>query len=158
MMSCRLANRLASVLPSRMLRDNLLLRHMEKCPRCGARLVSKQEARSWLIGAGDVEDDPAFWPAVKGKVRGRASGKPFEPQPRYLIVRRRAAITALFLLVAVGILFIPKPVPETASPEIDRPPVRFRLNSIMIDGRPINPVVIQPRESDLVIIWADVDR
>jgi hypothetical protein len=118
-------------------------------------MLSKVEARRWLVEGKDVEDDPGFWPAVRDKVRQRRSGDDLHPSPRYLVTRRWAAIAALMLLIVAGIWFMEKSGPGVISPATDYP-IRFRLNYIRIDGAPAEPVIIQPQDTDLVIVWAAI--
>jgi hypothetical protein len=154
MIPCRLVDVLASLLPLRIIRDSVRLRHEEKCPKCQEKLLSKWEARPWIFEARDMEDDPNFWPAVKSRIQRLAAAKSLRPLLLLPGVQKWAAIAGLALLMAAGFLIVRTSGPRTMSPDAGGP-TRFRLDYLKSDGAPVEPVIIQPRDTDLVIIWVD---
>jgi len=153
MKSCRIIKALSSVLSLGILRDLVLCHHSEGCPCCDTNMLSKAEARLWLFEGKDVEDDPRFWPAVRDKIRQERTRNDLYPSPRYLVARRWTAIAALILLVGGGVWFIGRSGPEGIPPVMSSP-IRFRLNYLKIDGASVEPVIIQPWDTDLIIVWA----
>jgi hypothetical protein len=148
---------LTVIIPSRRLRDIFLSHHAERCPRCGANLLSKNEARPWFFDKRDIHDDPSFWPAVRDKIGSEKSKKTSRPMVSFPKSLRWASIAALFISIVAGIWLVRKAGPEGNSPSTDQP-VRFRLDYLRVDGRQVDPVVIQPADSDLVIIWVEGTR
>jgi hypothetical protein len=155
MIPCRLVSALLVIIPFRRLQENLLSHHAERCPCCEAKLLSKHETRPWLIEENDIQDDPDFWSTVEDKIRRDASEKIPRPMAKLPVSLRWAAIAALFISTVAGFWFFRNSSPEGISPETHNL-MRFRLNYIRIDGAPVEPVVIQPRDTDLVIVWAAI--
>ncbi|MGZ8841970.1 MAG: hypothetical protein ACXW2M_10435, partial [Candidatus Aminicenantales bacterium] len=58
---CKTVDILYAALPLRRVRDWLIRIHMERCPRCQARLLSRDEAKSLLVGPGEVGGTEALW-------------------------------------------------------------------------------------------------
>lgn len=157
MMPCRFVDVFVSVLPLRAFRDAVLLRHAEKCPVCQKKLLSEREARSWIFEAKDVGADPDFWLAVKERIRRQEEVKTLRPPLIFPRVQKWAAVTGLALLAAAGFLIVRSYGPRTIPPG-GGGPTRFRLNYLKVDSESIEPVVIQLRDTDLVIIWVDGTR
>jgi len=154
MFSCRLAEFVVRALPLRWLRDLVLRRHMERCPRCAERLLSRAEARTWLVSEGEVEDNPAFWPAVRDRIRREdAAVVPAAPSARPLW-QRAAAVAGFLALAGAGFWLYRELGRGIASPAAEAQ-LRFRVNSLTVGGEPAGATVIQPPEPDLVIIWVD---
>jgi hypothetical protein len=148
---------LAAIIPSGRLQDILLSQHAESCPRCGEHLLSKDEAQVWLFDKEDIEADPGFWPAVKDRIGSEKSKKTARPAVSIPRSVRWASVAALIISIVAGIWLFRKPGPEGSSPATDQP-IRFRLDYLKVDSKQVNPVVIQPADSGLVIIWVDSTR
>jgi anti-sigma factor RsiW len=157
MIPCRLVKTLASFIPFPALRESVSLRHAERCPACQEKLLSKGEAKSRIFGAEDVEDDPHFWPAVRERIRRMEAAKAPRPSLISPRVQKWAAVTGLALLAAAGLLIVRTHGPLTI-PRDKEGPTRFRLNYLKVDSKAIEPVIVQPRDADLVIIWVDGTR
>ena len=154
MFSCRLAEFLMKVLPLRWARDLVLRRHMESCPHCAERFLSRAEARTWLVSDDEVEDDPAFWPEVRERIRreeGALGTRPAGIRP----VWQRAAAVAGFLILAGAGFWLYKELGRGTISTTSQAALRFRINSLTVGGEPAAAVVIQPPEPDLVIVWVD---
>ncbi|MGZ5496031.1 MAG: hypothetical protein ACXWFO_04680, partial [Candidatus Aminicenantales bacterium] len=67
MASCKTVERLYDALPLRAFRDWLIRVHMERCPRCQARLLSLDEAKSLIVGPGEVGGTEALWHRIAGE-------------------------------------------------------------------------------------------
>lgn len=154
MFSCRLAELLVKVLPIRRARDMVLRRHMESCPRCAERLLSRAEARAWLISDGEVEDDPRFWPAVRERIRREEAALGTRLAVIRPVWQRAAAVAGFLLLAGAGFWLYRELGRGIASPEREAQ-IRFRVNSLTVGGEPAGALVIQPPDTDLVIIWVD---
>jgi len=155
MFRCRLAEFVVKALPLWWARDIVLRRHMERCPRCAERLLSRAEARAWLVTGEEVEDDPRFWPAVRDKIRGdEAAVVSRTPDALRPVWQRAAAVAGLLLIAGAGFWLYRELGEESVSPAVEAQ-LRFRVNSLTVGGEPAAAVVIQPPEPDLVIVWVD---
>lgn len=154
MFRCRLAELLVKALPLRWARDLVLRHHMERCPRCAERLLSRAEARAWLVSGDEVEDDPRFWPAVRDKIGRDAAAVVSRTPIARPVWQRAAAVAGLFLLAGAGFWLYRELGRGTVSPAVEAQ-VRFRVNSLTVGGEPAAAMVIQPPEADLVIVWVD---
>jgi TonB family protein len=65
-----------AVLPFHAWKISLLGRHIEGCPECASRLVTREEARRALVQTEDLGDLDAVWPAVQKALAG-ADGEPY---------------------------------------------------------------------------------
>ncbi len=154
MVRCRLAELLVKALPLQWARDLVLRRHMERCPHCAERLLSRAEARAWLVSDDEVEDDPGFWPAVRDKIRRDETGDASGRAAIRPVWQRLAAVAGFFLLAGFGVWLYRELGKETVSTTAEAP-LRFRVNSLTVGGEPAGAVVIQPPDADLVIVWVD---
>jgi anti-sigma factor RsiW len=154
MLSCRLAELLVKVRPLSRARDLVLRRHTERCPRCAERLLSRAEARAWLVQDDEVEDDPRFWPAVRAKIR-RDDEAPGSRVPTARPLWQRAAAVAGFLFLAGAGFWLYRELGRGSVSTTSQALLRFRVNSLTVGGEPAAAVVIQPPEPDLVIVWVD---
>ncbi len=157
MIPCRIVDTLTSCLPWRFARDAIRLRHGEACPLCGKRLASKAEAGSLIRTGEGVGDGKEFWSGVKRRIEHSGGARPAPLRPRLSPASNWAALAGAAALVAAGFLIIRGGAPRTALSRTGEP-VRFEIGSLKVDGKSVTPVVIQPEGSDLVIVWAGIDR
>ncbi|MDH4196870.1 MAG: hypothetical protein OEW05_05635 [Candidatus Aminicenantes bacterium] len=154
MFRCRFAELLVKALPLRWARDLVLRRHMERCPHCAERLLSRAEARAWLVSDDEVEDDPSFWPALRDKIRRDEAAIGSCPAVIRPVWRWTAAVAGFLLLSGAGFWLYRELGQGTVSIMADAQ-LRFRVNSLTVGGEPAGAMVIQPPDTDLVIIWVD---
>ena len=154
MLFCRLVEILVIAVPWRGFQDILVRRHVLKCPRCEGRLISRDVALQFLSGERDVEEDPVFVRTVKKRVSEGASLE--EPRrPRVRSFGRWAASVAGLMLILVSLFWFSRSRGDDPGRlETDRGE-KFRINYLNADGAPADALVIQPRDSDMVIIWVD---
>jgi hypothetical protein len=153
---CRLVEFLVNVVPLRSLQDCLVRRHVQKCPCCAERLVSREEARLSLSGERDVAEDPDF---VRKVVARAARSEPSADIAGFgarRFVRWAAAAAGLVLVVGATLWFV---LGRGGGPGQTGPGPgegdTFRINFLNVDGAPAETMLIQPRDSDMVIIWVD---
>ncbi len=150
---CRIADRLYDALPVRPLRDWLIRRHLEKCPRCQARLLSREEAKSLLVGPDQVGPADALWIRVSDEAARSACVPEPAPAPAGL-VWRWATVTALAAVLTVSGFWllreVERPGLEMASAAINR----FQIDYVKVGGMPAQTYVYQPQGTDTVFVWA----
>jgi len=146
---CRIADRLYDALPVRPLRDWLIRGHVEKCPRCQARLLSRDEAKSLLVGPAEAGSPEALWRRIAGAA-GRAAAVPGTRPAGAPLIWRWAPVTAMAAAVALTGFWLLR--------EIDRPGAapadRFQIDYVKVGGVPAQTFVYQPQGTDTVFVWA----
>lgn len=154
MFLCRFVEILVRAVPVPQFQDFLIRRHVHGCPRCSVRLITQKQARNFLNVESDFASNPEFNTAIKEKIkqakREKELGKPLHrPFGRW-------EITAAGLIVAIGVIlwFSRDRGGDRIHPEAG-PPEKFRINHLVVDGVETNPMIIQPQESDMVIIWIE---
>ena len=157
MASCKTAEFLYWALPLRPVRSWLIKVHVEACPRCQERLVSRVEAGALFVDAGSEALPEGLGRKVEELVfaPGRGARRTVPSVRRdlgwnWIASASVVAVTvaaALWLLTAIGPPPGPAgPVPGTA---------RFEVGYVKIGGEPARSVVYRPAGSDMVIVWAE---
>jgi hypothetical protein len=149
------------VLPFHAWKDWLLRRHIENCPGCRSRLVSREEARLLLVQADEVGDLGRLWPAIKQRLGGNERHGEKGGLPKSALVRkwRLAAVglAVLLIAVAVNLLLLQTPRPEisTSAGEINAAePEQVQIHYVKIENEPAQTFIFQPRDSNILIVWA----
>jgi hypothetical protein len=153
MASCKIVDILYSVIPSRLFRDFLIRRHMDKCPHCQARLVSRSEAEALFVKPDDAGAVEALWIKIERQT-GRVVSVAEEKTAGLLW--EWAAGTAALLVVAVASFWLLRGI-QTQAVRADyaRPADRFEINYVNVGGAPAQAFVYQPQGSDMIIVWAE---
>jgi len=150
MASCRTVEFLYRAFPLRAFRDRLIRTHLETCEHCRARLLSREEARSLFVRAGDVGAVDGLW----GRIADRAV------RPPAALVRtsaerapglRWATAAAMALVVTVTGFWLLDRIGSAGPGPADG---SFRLEYVTIGGAPAQTFVYQPLGSDTVFVWA----
>jgi len=151
---CKTVELLYAAVPLRPFRDWLIRAHMERCPRCQAGLLSREEARSLLVGPDQVGGAEALWRRISGQA-GRATAGPGAGPGRSRWALSWAAAAAMAMAVALTGFWllreIGRPGPAAASAG---PADRFRIEYVNVGGAPAQTFVYQPQGSDTVFVWA----
>jgi hypothetical protein len=142
-----------ALVPFRAWRGFLIGFHIEKCPRCQSRLVSREDAGALLVRTGDLSGVENLWPGVS-----RELAKAGEAGHR---VRARAGWkwgwawgAAAVLAAATGLwLLRDSRAPDLPMSNLTRPD-RFELEYVRIGGETANAYIYQPQNSDMVLVWA----
>ena len=150
---CRTAELLYDALPLRAIRGWLIRGHMERCPRCQARLVGPEEARGLLVVPGRLGDPEALWRRLSVET-ARAEALP-EPPTRAGLAWRLAAGVAMAAVVSLAGFWLLR---EVERPGFDAlavaPADRFEIDYVNVGGEPAQTFVFQPQGTDTVFIWA----
>jgi hypothetical protein len=141
--------------PIRIWRDFLIGLHIGKCPRCQSRLVSREEARALLVRAGDLSGAAQnLWPGIRSAIRKEKSVRlPARVRTGWKwgwawgAAAVLAGVTGFWLLRSSG---VPKLSLSNATG-----PDRFELEYVRVGGETANAYVYQPRDSDMVLVWAE---
>jgi hypothetical protein len=151
---CRTVERLYAALPLRPFRDWLIRAHMDRCPRCQERLLSREEARSLLVRPGQTGDAAALWRRISEEA-GRPAPAPKAKGSGGRLAWQWAAASAMAAVVALTGFWLLR---ETGGPGFDAravtPAERFEIAYVKVGGAPAQTFVYQPRGTDTVFVWA----
>jgi hypothetical protein len=151
---CKIADLVYAAVPLRTFRDWLIRRHMERCPRCQARLLSREEARDLLVAPDTLGDPQALWRRISSEA-GRLAALPQARPARAGVKWRWAAAVATAAVVAVTGFWLLR---EIQRPGLDvaviAPADRFEIDYIKVGGASAQTFVYQPQGTDTVFVWA----
>ena len=154
MASCKTVDRLYTAIPLRPFRDWLIRAHMERCPRCQARLLSRDEAKSLLVSPDEVGGPGDLWRRISREA-SRAAAVPGIRPGRGSLAWRAASVAAMAAVVALTGFWLLR---ETDRPDfqamINAPADRFEIDYVNVDGAPAQTFVYQPQGTDTVFVWA----
>jgi hypothetical protein len=151
---CRTVERLYAALPLRPFRDWLIRAHMERCPRCQERLLSRDEARRLLVRPEEVGDAGSLWRRIsEAACRAETATAPRGRGGRQ--VWQWSAAAALALVVAMAGLWLLR---ESGRPDLAAraaaPPDRLEIAYVKVGGQPAQTFIYQPLGTDTVFVWA----
>ena len=152
---CKTVDRLYAALPLRGFRDWLIRVHMDRCPRCQARLLSREEAKSLLVGPNQAGSPDALWQRISREAVRAASAPGMRPAAESLSWRW-ASVAAMAAAVALTGFWLLRQV-ERPSFYVNAIPTtgdRFQIDYVNVGGAPAQTFVYQPRGTDTVFIWA----
>jgi hypothetical protein len=151
MLRCKVTHLLISLFPFHFWQDFLIRSHIQKCEACMSRVASRDEARALIIQEDDVGNFRDLWPAIK---TGVVEKKP--EKKAILTLNRRwifaaASIVGVFLvgILLYSILF------QIGSLSEQEGEARFQINSIRVGDEPATPFLYQPKDSDMILVWAE---
>jgi hypothetical protein len=151
---CKTLDRLYAALRLRPFRGWLIRAHMERCPRCQARLLSREEAKGLLVGADRLGNSDALWQSISADAGRVASISEMKMIGRS-VTWRWAAVTAMAAVIAVTGFWL---LHEVKRPGFDidaaGPVDRFEIDYINVGGMPARTFVYQPQGTETVFIWA----
>jgi hypothetical protein len=151
---CKTVDHLYAALPLRGVRDWLIRIHMERCPHCQARLLSRDEAKSLLVGPGRAGGSGALWRRIAGEA-GRAASVPEIGPSRGSLAWRWASVTAMAAFVALTGYWLLREIDRPGFDATGVPPTDlFQLDYVNVGGAPAQTFVYQPQGTDTVFIWA----
>jgi hypothetical protein len=151
---CSTVDRLYRAVPLRWFRDRLIRSHMERCPRCQARLLSRDEAVSLLVGPAAVGPADRLWPGISRRVEPAGAARGTVPESRGWFWRwaAPAAMAAAVALTGFWVLRqVERPGMEAAAGALAE---RFTLDYVNVGGAPAQTFIYQPQGTDTVFVWA----
>jgi hypothetical protein len=153
MVSCKIVDVIYAAIPLSPVRNLLIRRHVERCTRCQARLVSRAEAAALFVQPRDMASACDLWRKIEPAV-----GRPVRISAKRPAASRwewaAGAATALFF-AAAGFWLLRGVRSEPMSVELLRPADRFEINYINVGGEPAQAFIYHPQGSDMIIVWAE---
>jgi hypothetical protein len=151
---CRTVDRLYAAVPLRPFRDWLIRVHMDRCPRCQARLLSRDEAKSLLVAPEQVGGPEALWRRI-AREAGRARPVPAMRPSGASLAFRWASVASLAAAVALTGFWLLREIERPgAGTGAAAPAERFEIAYINVGGAPAQTFVYRPRGTDTVLVWA----
>jgi hypothetical protein len=151
---CRTVEGLYAALPLRPFRDWLIRTHMERCPRCQERLLSREEARRLLVRPEETGDAEALWRRITEETVRAVPAPDVRPRGGRL-AWQGAAVFAMTAAMVIGGFWVLR---ETGGPGFEAraaaPPGRFEIAYVKVGGAPAQTFVYQPQGTDTVFVWA----
>jgi hypothetical protein len=155
---CRTVELLYAAIPLRPFRDWLIRAHMDACPRCQIRLLSREEARTLMVGPGQLGDAGELWQRIGREAARLAAASETRPRGGRLVWRlvwRLAPAAALAAVTALAGFWLLR---QAAGPGFEAraaaPADRFVIAYVKVDGAPAQTFVYQPQGTDTVLVWA----
>lgn len=151
MASCKTVDLLYAAVPVRTVRGWLLRGHIETCPRCRSRLVSRAEAAALFVGPEGAGAPGELWRRIEpGVGRGRTASERRTPR----LIWEWAAGAAMFLCLAGTAFWLLRGIERgPVRPDFARFPDGFEINYVHVGGAPAQAFVYRPQGSDTVFVW-----
>jgi hypothetical protein len=151
---CRTVDLVYAALPVRPLRDWLIRAHMEGCPRCQARLLSREEARGLLVAPDELGDPADLWRRIAPRVGRRAGLAEAAPAAAGAGWRWAAAAATTLAVAVTGFWLLREAGGPGPGPGPGGPAERFEIAYVNVGGAPARTFVYQLPGTDTVFVWA----
>ena len=132
-------------------KDFLIRSHIQKCEGCMSQMASQEDVKTLIIQESDVEDFRDLWPAIK---TGVSEKKP-EKKAMYSINRRWAFAAASVVAVFLAGFLLFTILSQDGALLDQEGEARFQINSIRVGDEPATPFLYQPKDSDMILVWAE---
>ena len=151
MLWCKINHFLLSAFPVNSWKDFLIRSHIQKCKRCKSQMASRDEVKALIIHERDVANFGDLWPAVKTGILRKKPGKKaaFTQNRRWVY----AAASVVLVFLAGFLLFTV--LSQNGVLTDQEGEVRFQINSIRVGDAPATPYLYQPKDSDMILVWAE---
>ena len=148
---CKVNYFLLAIFPFRSWQSFLIRTHIQNCEGCRKQLASREEVKDLIILESEVEGFRDLWPAIKSGIAEKAP----EKKAKYPVNRRWAfAAASLAVVILAGIVFL-LTLSQNGALLDQEGQVRFQINSIRVGDEPATPFVYQPKDSDMILVWAE---
>ena len=151
---CKTVELLYTALPLRPFRDWLIRAHMERCPRCQAGLLSREEAKCLLVGPDQVGGPEALWQSISGAAGCAAAGPEAGPRRSRLTWVWAGAAAMVAIVALSGFWLLRETGRSGLVAEAAASADRFRIEYVKVGGAPAQTFVYQNQGSDTVFVWA----
>lgn len=151
---CKTVDFLYAALPSRPLRDLLIRNHMERCPFCQARLLSREEARGLLVAPGEVGNSDSLWQRISSRSGPLTAVSEVSPAPSGAGWRWAAAAATAAVVAVTGFWLLRQVERPGFGPASMASADRFQIDYVNVGGAPAQTFVYQPQGTDIVFVWA----
>jgi len=124
---------------------------MEKDEREKSRVAGRDEVKAVIVQQDDVKGFRNIWPAVKAGILEKKSERKMVAS----FYRRWIYAAAGIVAVILAGLFFYTVLLKNGTGFRHEGEARFRINSIRVGDEPATPFVYQPKNSDIILVWAE---
>lgn len=151
---CKIVDFLYAALPLRPLRAYLIRSHMESCPRCQSRLLSRAEAGRLFVSSDRVgmPADLSGW--IFARTESGMAVPERQPVPSTAAWRWAAAAATALVVAVTGFWLLREIGRPGFGPGFVGAADRFQINYVNVGGAPAQTFIFQPQGSDTVFVWA----
>jgi hypothetical protein len=143
-----------AALPLRPIRAFLIRSHMENCPRCQARLISRAEAGRLFIPSDRVVMPGALWERISSQAERGTRVPEATPSPAGAGWRWAAAVGTAAVIAVSGFWLLRQVEKPGFGPGAVGPADRFQIDYVNVGGAPAQTFVYRPQGTDTVFVWA----
>jgi len=151
---CRMVDYIYAALPLRPLRAFLIRSHMENCPRCQSRLLSRAEAGKLLVASDRVGMPLDLWGRISSQVERATPVPEAPPVPAGAGWRWATAVATAAVVAVTGFWLLREINRQGFDPGFAGAAARFQIDYINVGGAPAQTYVYQPQGTDTVFVWA----
>jgi len=151
---CKMVDVVYTALPIRPLRSFLIRSHMESCPRCQSRLLSRAEAGTLFVASDQVGNTEGLWRRISAQSGSRTPVPEAPPSPAGVGWRWAAAVSTAAVVVVTGFWLLRQVERPGFRPGDVGPADRFQIDYVNVGGAPARTFVFQPQGTDTVFVWA----
>jgi len=148
MFKCKMIDLLFFIIPLSRWREFLIRNHYEKCPDCSRDLAESEEVRSLLVQEVEDNERSEFWTSLKARYKSRTHRR----SPMFTSSWKWIYQAAGFIFIAVLAVWIFILVNLNGK---DESMESFRINYIKIDNQPAQVYIYHPKDTDMVLVWAE---
>lgn len=127
---------------------------MDRCPRCQARLLGREEARRLLVGPGQVGDAAGLWRRISAQAAAAVAVPVPGPRGGRMAWRWAASLATAAVVALAGFWLLRQADRPDLDAEAAATAGRFRIDYVNVGGAPARTFVYQPQGSDTVFVWA----
>lgn len=151
---CRMVDFIYALLPLRPLRAFLIRSHMESCPRCQSRLLSRAEAGKLFVSSDRVGMPADLWGKIASRTEREAAVPEAPPLPAGAGWRWATAAATAAVVTVTGFWLLREIDRQGFDPGLVGAADRFQLDYVNVGGAPAQTFVYQPQGTDTVFVWA----
>lgn len=151
MLRCKFNQFLLSILPFKSWQDFLIRSHTQGCENCMRRMASREEVKALIVQESDVAGFNDLWPAVKSGIEQE------EPKTNagFSLNRRWAYAAAGGVVVFLAGFLLISTLTRNGTLLDQEGEARFQINSIRVGDEPATPFLYQPKDSGMILVWAE---
>lgn len=150
MFLCKFVHFLFSAFPLKSWQDFLIRTHLYTCTACRNRLASHEEVKAVTFQEGDISSSKDLWAEVETAIKKERTEKHAAFRLSWKWVFAGASLVAILI---GGFLIFNILIRNGGNLEEDA--MRFQINYIRVGSEAATPFLYQPKDTDMIIVWAE---
>lgn len=133
------------------IKDKLIRSHMGRCPFCRDSLASREEIQRVLVREVDIGNLDGFWGGIRNRLEKPGLKMPDSGRGHRvnLVFSVAGALAGFFAVALVFNIFLTRFSPTNTWGGA------FEIHHIRVDNQPARTFIVQPRETDMILVWAE---